>query len=85
LNINFNNYSGAEPGTYTTNDNFYPDQPASSVSMYYQTGLSQFNCKALQKLYVTKTGTTTTISFCNLAFTNSVGSTAIVISGKVSF
>ena len=85
LNINFNNYSDAQPGTYTTSDGFYPDQPASSVGIYYQTGLSQFTCKSLQKVYVTKTGNTTIISFCNLGFNNSVGSTVITVSGKVSF
>ena len=85
LNINFNDYSNAQQGVYKTNDGFYPDHPATSISVYYQNGMFQYNCKALQNVYVTKTGTTTTISFCNLEFNNASGSTKIVISGRVTF
>ncbi|MCX6208585.1 MAG: hypothetical protein NTZ59_03525 [Bacteroidetes bacterium] len=86
LNIAFTNTGAPNPGEYLTTGDWYSNTyGSSSVGLYYQTGLSQFIAKSLQKLYVTRSGSSTTVSFCNIEFTNSVGSTKILISAKVTF
>jgi hypothetical protein len=71
------------PGVYKSNGSSYPEAQ-NEVGIYIGTGFQDFVMKPDFDIYVNKVNGNTVISFCSAGFYNSIGSTNIVVSAKVT-